>query len=171
MANNNIPNFRQIGEDILKQLPEEVADMALQFFRGSFRKQGFTDHAFIEWAKRKDSEAHLILGKTGALERSLEIVSATMSKVQIDAGKGIPYAEIHNTGGVITVRVTERSRRYFWYMYKKTNQSRWKLMALTKKEHFKIVIPQRQYIGQSATLLKEIDQFIIHKIITRFNQG
>ncbi|MNS03108.1 Phage virion morphogenesis family protein [compost metagenome] len=167
---NTIPNFEQIASDILKELPQEIADLALEFFRGSFRKQGFTDYSFIEWVKRKDADTHKILNKSGALEQSLEISSATMSKVQIDAGKGVPYAGIQNTGGTITVRITPRSRKFFWYMFRKTKDNKWKWMALTKKESLRIVIPQRQYIGQSATLLKDIDQYISQKIINRFNK-
>lgn len=102
------------------------------------------------------------------MKNSIIITQANRKGVQIEAGKGIPYAEIHNTGGVISVRITEKARRYFWYMYRQTKENKWKWMALTKKERVRIAIPQRQYIGESQLLLKDIDKHIAQTIVETF---
>lgn len=164
MAVNNTPDFAKMAAMIMDELAVEVADYAQRFFKNSFKDQGFTDLSFIPWVKRMDSEPHLLLMKSGALEDSIKITEATKTKIEITAGEGLPYASIHNTGGTIQVKVTPKMRKFFWYMYSSTGQAKWKGMALTKKESFIINIPQRQYIGESATLMKDIDEMIIWKI-------
>ena len=74
------------------------------------------------------------------------------------------YAAIHNEGGTITVKVTEKMRKYFWAMYYKTQDSRYKWMALTEKETLTIHIPKRQFIGESYTLNKQLEKLIIEEI-------
>jgi len=80
--------------------------------------------------------------------------------VEVTAGEGVPYAAIQNNGGTITVKMTDKMRKYFWYMYKQTGKGMWKGLALTKKETLTIKIPQRQFIGNSDTLDKNIDKYI-----------
>ena len=144
-----LPDFRKIAEVAFEGLPQEVAEKARAFFMQSFIKEGFTDTSFIPWPKRKDSAGHKILSQSLVLRGSLRIAQADLKRVIINAGENIPYAAIHNNGGTITVRVTEKMKRYFWYMYQKTNDDTWKWMALTKKESLSIRIPKRQYIGES----------------------
>ena len=49
-------------------------------------------------------------------------------------------------------------------MYKKTQNEKWKWMALTKKETLTIKIPKRQFIGESETLMNELDKMFIDRI-------
>lgn len=154
-----------MAHTLLKVLPGNVAGRALAHFKGSFLKEGFTDHSFVAWPKRlQPGNGHKLLNKTAALRDSVRIQEATMKRIVIEAGAGIPYAAIHNTGGVITVTVTQKMRKYFWYMFKQTGHERWKHMAITKKRQVTINIPQRQYIGPSETLLRNIDKAIIADI-------
>lgn len=175
-----VPDFLHIAEQLLKGLPQEVADIALAHFNESFTKQGFTDNSFIAWPKRLDaSMGHDILNRSGDLLRTLAIRSATMKLVEVAAGDGLPYAAIHNTGGTISVRVTDRFRKFCWYMYKSLgggpaspdHVQRWKWMALTKKDVMTVHIAKRQYIGESQVLLKNIDRHVINKIITGFKNN
>lgn len=55
---------------------------------------------------------------------------------EINSGRQIPYANIQDNGGKI--RITEKMRKFFWAMYAKTNQSKYKAMALTKNTHLTI---------------------------------
>ena len=173
MPKNNfpVPDFQGAADKLLKEIPPNIAEMAKGFFKGSFFKEGFTDYGFIAWPRRKDEEAHKILTKSHALRDSIRIASATSQRIEIEAGRGLPYAEIHNTGGTIKITVTPKARRFFWYMFKKTGASKWKYMALTKKSQFRIYIPQRQYIGESQTLLKNIDSYIVKQIIQNFKNA
>ena len=160
----NIPDFEALAREALKDTPKRIAEAARNFFMQSFIKQGFTDASFIAWVRRRDDLPHKTLQQSLALKNSLHIAQADLSKVMITAGEGLPYAAIHNEGGTITVKVTERMRRYFWAMFKKTKQERYKWMALTKKDRLTIHIPKRQYIGQSYTLDKKLEGIILEEI-------
>lgn len=160
-----MPDFRKVAEEAFNGLPQEAAQKAMEFFLQSFNKEGFTDASFIPWPKRKDAAGHKILSQSLILRGSLRIARADMKRVHIAAGENIPYAAIHNNGGTINVKVTEKMRRFFWYMFKKTDDDTWKWMALTKKEMLSIRIPKRQFIGESYTLNKELDQMFIKRII------
>lgn len=162
--NNKLPNFEKMAKDFIKEVSPHIAEKAKGFFKGSFIKEGFTDYAFIAWPKRKDTLPHKVLTKSQALRDSIVIKEASRKRVVIEAGQGIPYASIHNTGGTISVPVTEKSRRFFWYMYMQTKEERWKWMALTKKDRLSVRMPQRKFIGKSQMLNKQIQQFMVEQM-------
>ena len=168
MPNKNIdlptPDFRKIAEEVMKDLPKKAGEKALHFFLASFIKQGFTDTSFIPWVKRKDDLSHKLLNQSYALKASGKIDKADLTEVNISFGEGLNYAAIHNEGGTITVKVSAKMKRFFWYMYKKTEDEKWKWMALTKKETLTIKIPKRQFIGESETLMNELDKMFIDRI-------
>ena len=163
------PDFRKIAEEVMKDLPKKAGEKALQFFLASFIKQGFTDTSFIPWVKRKDDLTHKLLNQSYALKASGKIDKADLTEVIISFGEGLNYAAIHNEGGTITVKVSAKMKRYFWYMYKKTEDEKWKWMALTKNETLTIKIPKRQYIGESETLMNNLDKMFIDRIKQYFN--
>ena len=164
MAINETPDFAKMAAMVMDELAVEIADHAQTFFKSSFDNQGFTDLSFIPWVLRMDTDPHKILMKSEALKDSIKITEATKNSVEITAGEGLPYAGIHNTGGTIEVKVTDKMRKFFWAMFYASGLEKWKGMALTKKDSFIINIPQRQYIGDSATLMQDIDEMIIWKI-------
>lgn len=84
-----------------------------------------------------------LLQSSGALIESM--THNVLSARSVEVGSNVAYAAIHNFGG--KVRVTAKSRRYFWAQYKKTGDERWKRMALTKRDSFEI--PQREFLGVS----------------------
>src|SRR5690606_33083322 len=94
-----IPDFRKVAEEVLKDVPKDVSERARAFFMASFIKEGFTDASFIPWPKRKDSQTHKILSKSLTLRNSIKIDRADLKRIEISAGNGIPYAAIHNNGG------------------------------------------------------------------------
>jgi phage gpG-like protein len=163
------PDFRKIAEEVMKDLPKKAGEKALQFFLASFIKQGFTDTSFIPWVKRKDDLSHKLLNQSYALKASGKIDKADLTEVIISFGEGLNYAAIHNEGGTITVKVSAKMKRFFWYMYKKTEDEKWKWMALTKNETLTIKIPKRQYIGGSETLMNNLDKMFIDRIKQYFN--
>lgn len=162
---NPAPDFRKMAKQALQDLPEKVGEKARAHFLMSFIKEGFTDASFIAWPKRKDQLDHKILSQSLALRNSIDVTRSDLKQVEVSAGQGLPYASIHNEGGTINVQVTQKMRKYFWYMYKKTKVTRWKWMALTKKERFIIHIPKRQYIGESYVLDQKIDKIFVDRII------
>lgn len=155
-----------MAEAMLRQLPHNIGQMGLSHFKGSFRRQGFTDFAFVPWAKRRDDMSHPIMRKTNALMEDLKVVEETMQRIKIETT--LTYAAIHNNGGKFSLRVTPKMRKYFWAMYKSTGQERWKFMALTKKQRLPIRIPERKYIGNSHVLMRNIDKYIREEFLRRF---
>lgn len=164
MANFQTPNFETMAQEIFKNISPKVAQKARAFFLQSFIKQGFTDASFIPWVKRVDTLPHKTLQQSLTLKNSLRIAEQSPERVVISAGEKLNYAAIHNEGGTITVRVTEKMRKYFWAMYYKTQDSRYKWMALTEKGNLTIHIPKRQFIGESYTLDKQLEKLIIEEI-------
>lgn len=160
-----------MAAEILADVPREVAEKARAFFLMSFIKQGFTDYSFMAWPKHNSDATNKLLQQSLALKNSIEIDGKpTMSRIAISAGKGVPYAAIHNAGGTINVRVTDKMRKFFWAMWYRTEDKQWKYMALTKKSSFMIRIPKRQYIGESAELMKRIDQHMAKTLLEKSKQ-
>ncbi len=159
-----VPDFKGMAQEVLKELPQKVAENSKKHFMKSFIKEGFTDASFIPWTKRVDIMPHKILSLSYTLKNSIKIDKADLKQIVISAGDGIPYAVIHNEGGTIQVQATERMRKYFWAMYYKTGEERYQNMALTQKSVFSIYIPKRQFIGTSYVLDNENEKIIINEI-------
>lgn len=164
---NKTPNFRKIAEEALKEVPQKVADIAIDHFNQSFDKEGFTDFSFAAWPLRKDDLSHKLLQKSETLKKSIRASQVSLKMIEVVAGEGLPYAEIHNNGGTISVPVTEKMRKFFWYMFKETEDSKWKYMALTKNDRLTVKIPARKYIGNSNILNIKIDEVFMKTIIEK----
>jgi phage gpG-like protein len=168
MPDNQMPDFSSIAHGLQDDLVTYAAVTGLNFFKESFDKQGFTNEVLEPWPQRKTGEdGRGILMSTAHLRDSNQVLER--SRDQIVFGNTAKYASIHNEGGVISIRVSARARKFFWYMFKATDKVKWKYMALTKKERLSITIPKRQFMGESKTLMNDIDAWVINQIITRFN--
>jgi phage gpG-like protein len=160
-----VPDFRKMAIEAFKGLPEQVGEKARAFFLMSFIKEGFTDSSFIAWPKGKGQNTNKLLSQSLALRGSIKVSQADMKQVVVSAGEGLPYAAIHNEGGTINVKVTDKMKKYFWFMYKKTGDTKYKFMALTTKKTLNIRIAKRQFIGESDTLNKQLDALFVARII------
>lgn len=76
--------------------------------------------------------------------------------------KTVPYAEIHNKGGKITI--TAKQRAFFMFKYKTTFNSFYLNLARTKGQH--INIPKRQYLAITPELIKAINKAVYKRLIT-----
>ncbi len=152
--------FRQLLKDIRVELDDE--------FDRNFERKAFFNTA---WKPAKYNSDASLLMRTGALRKSLR--SQIIGNNAIKWQSSLPYANIHNHGGTITV--TPKMKKFFWYRYnlatggvksnKKGKQDNaekltkealfWKAMAL-KKVGSQIHIPQRQFIG---------DHPMVHQIV------
>lgn len=149
---------------------QQTAAMALMHFKQSFSNQGFTDVSLKKWPDRKGgtrSQGRAILMSRGVLKRGLRIKKTSINGAIVGMDDAVKYADIHNEGGEIPV--TPQMRRFFWAMYYKTGGNNkhtkggdipkfWLGMALTTKTS--ITIPQRQFIGDSATLGRKLIAYI-----------
>ncbi len=175
---NNVPNFKQMANELKKNASRYAASEAVKFFKESFVKGGFTDTAFQQWSKSNSPVAgKRTMYKTGKLMRSVKKQSATMAKVVVIADSD--YADIHNSGGTITV--TAQMKKFFWAKYyefagKVTTNKRGAVSlnksnrALGSKAMFfkrmalmpvgsKIKIEKRQFMGNSQALMNNFDDW------------
>ena len=174
---NLVKGYRYIKLRMIQQ----AAGIALAFFKASFTNQGFTDQGLVKWKSRipgtPNDKGRGIEFNRGTLRRSLRIKKATIDGAIVGPDEGIPYAEIQNFGGQIPI--TPQMRRFFWAMYYKngagshpgnskkavtlndTAQFYFNL-AITKEKF--ITIPQRQFIGDSVTLERDIRTYITSEL-------
>lgn len=165
-----LPDFRKIGQDLIKDAQTIAEVEMINFVLGNFEKQGFTDSGFTPWEGRKDGAdpGRAVLVKSGHLRDSVEVTESSPVRVVVSAGA--EYAEIHNEGGTVNVPISKKMRGFFWFMYKKTQEGKWKGMALTKKTHFAIQIPKRQFMGGSQSFNQQLEGLIFQAVESRFKQ-
>jgi len=183
---NNVPNFRQISNELKKNASRYAASESVIFFKESFVKGGFTDSSFQKWQQPNNPLA----GKrsmyiSGNLMRSIKKLSATMDKVVVIADSD--NAEIHNSGGFIIV--TAQMKKYFWAKYyefvgkvptnkqgavslNKSNKSLGAKAMFCKRMALmpvgsKIKIPKHQFMGDSKTLMNNFNDWFGNVIKTQ----
>ena len=165
---NNIPDFSAMGKQLKKEALIIAKKEGVDFFQDSFVNEGFTNGSFEKWEARKNPSDYKILSVTGDLMKSIQVFSANQKRIVF--GSDEEYAQIHNEGGTMNIKITEKSRKFFWAMFYHTNEVKWKWMALTKKDSLQVTIPKRQFIGESKTLMKQLDNTIGNRILTLFKQ-
>jgi len=151
--------FGDFLNNVLKDLRTDLMDE----FDRNFERKAFFDEAWKNTTYPNTKGSTLM--RSGALRRGNR---AVITSGTIRFFNSLPYASIHNEGGVIVV--TERMKKFFWAMYYKTSgaitfnvktkvraktprntrmsqeSEFWKAMAL-KKTGSKITIDKRQFIG------------------------
>ncbi len=158
--------FTGLLKDIKIDLTEE--------FDRNFERQAFFDSP---WTKTKLRPGDNTLNKHGGAGLRGSIRGTTAAQT-IKWESSLPYASIHNNGGVVVI--TAKMKRFFWAMYYKSsgavskketggvrNNKRnasllgeslyWKALAL-KKVGDKLIIPKRQFIGTHQNVKNIIKQ-------------
>lgn len=164
-TNNNAKRFdilQKKYEVFRARIPDMIAIQAVNFFKRNFELQGFVDQGLSKWKSLSNpaDRSRQILRKRGTLKNAIRKIKAERNKVVVGVGSDVKHAALQNDGGKITI--TPKMRRYFWAMYKQTNNEYYKGLALTPKKHFDI--PARKFIGDSAGLVKNIDRMIIKEL-------
>lgn len=155
-------------------------------FQKSFELGRFNDTGSRRWVepKRKQkgepfppptrshrTRATLIGSRGGGLsglKGSFKTFKSGSHQVTIENTK--EYAAIHNEGGTIKTKVTEKFRKFAWAMYYKTKDESWKGLALTKKKILIHKIPKRQFMGTSSVIRKEAMQEINYMLDKAMNK-
>jgi len=177
--NKHAGDFDNLIKDLkaLKlRIIQQCAVQALAFFKQSFINQGFTDNALVKWKGREGgpkNTGRAVLVNRGVLKRGLRIKKTSIDGAVVGMDDAIPYADIHNYGGEIPI--TAQMRRFFWAMYYKYGGGQekghsqraqavndlanfYRNLAITKDQVIKI--PKRQFIGDSATLERQLKTYI-----------
>lgn len=191
---------RQTQELVQRRLPVAVGRLAKSHFQENFVKGGFVNNGINPWKPAQrlssggtdaDSQYPTLLSSRKHLYSSIGYTPG-MAKVTIF--NDVIYAQIHNEGGTIPVKVTPKMRRFAWAKYyqlageskspgkgkKRGKQGKsesnipeealkWKGLALTKKTELSINIPKRQFMGDSAELDVKIQNYIEKEILKILN--
>ncbi|HBX45545.1 phage morphogenesis protein [Limibacterium fermenti] len=163
--------YHRLFAQLLKDIKVELDD---EFDRNFERKAFFS----TSWESAKRNNTGSLMIRTGALRKSVK--SEISGKNSIQWTSSLPYADIHNRGGKITV--TPKMKGFFWYRYrlatgeantysirtrKKVNNAStrrlnvdaefWRAMAL-KPVGSEIIIPKRQFIGDHPVVRQRIQK-------------
>lgn len=172
---------KEIDQLMRRQLPVKIGRMAKDHFQENFRKGGFVNNGLQQWPKTKRQ----LSGTSSAAAQYGPLLSGrnhlfssmkyTPSDYRVKVANEVPYAAIHNEGGIVNPTVTPEMRRFAWAMFYKSSgkkkgkrgsilsnpdAERWKALALTKKSKLTVKIPKRQFLGESAELRKSINDKI-----------
>ncbi|MCS2606902.1 phage virion morphogenesis protein [Parabacteroides distasonis] len=165
-----------------RELPIKVGRIAKDHYQDNFRKGGFVNGGLKRWpqTKRQSSGSKsAAAGYSPLLSRRNHLFSSvkyTPGDYRVRVANDVEYAPLHNWGGETHPTVTPRMRKFAWAMYYKAVGKRkkgktrqgelppeagmWKGLALTRKKKLKVKIPQRQFIGESTELNKQIRQTV-----------
>ena len=137
-----------------KRFPELAAIEAVNFSKERFVAKNWLDRSPNRWQPRKKESRGSLMAKTGRLKRSVRKLKTTRNSVTI--GTDVPYAQIHNEGGhirsVVEVQAHSRVRQA------RTERVRPHVRIMNTK------IPKRQFIGESAILLRRIERMLDKQI-------
>lgn len=184
----------QLRNHLNRRVPGVAGQELVNFFKRNYRRGGYEDGGFHAWKVTKRQ----LSGMKGAEGKYLPLHSrrnALFSAIAYKTGDGwvsvfnnTPYADIHNDGGTITIRLTDKMRRFFWAMYYKANGIRrttggkgrkkaktkaamvaeqYKWMALTKRKTFAVRIPQRKFIYDCKEV-RGIVKELVKKEVVKF---
>lgn len=146
-------------KSLKRRLPRIIGQIAVNFSKDNFRRQGFLDGGRIQkWKKRGGDNGkkgrNILTGETSRLKRSISVIRASSKEIVIGT-PDVVYGQIHNEGGQI--KVTDKQRAFFWAKFKQTGNVLYKNLATTKDV---IRIPRRKFMGNST----DLQRLMIRKI-------
>lgn len=166
-SGKNIFAVQQEFNDLMRQMPTIVGKQAENFYKESFRRQGFLDVGVSKWPARKfprkrdqgKKKEGAILVASGDLRRSVKIRAKGTNYVRV--GSDLPYAQIHNEGGIIignaNIRKHTREQKKAWGRMRR-NPTPVTVRAHTRK--VRTTIDKRQFMGESVMLTRQLNATI-----------
>lgn len=184
---------KELNELIRRKLPVIVGRIAKDHYQDNFREGGFVNKGLQKWpvTMRQRSGSKSAAAKYGPLlsknKHLFSSIKYMPGEYRVKVSNEVPYAAIHNEGGIITTHptVTPKMRKMAWarvyaitgikFKGKKKKKlpkelpaeaEKWKRLALTKKAKLdiKATIPQRRFLGESAELTKKINDKIEQEV-------
>lgn len=164
------------------RITRELADVAVNFFKDSFKRQGWRDKSLEKWKARAASaprnKGRAILVDKGHLRNAIVVSQANAKQAVIKVP--VPYAAVHNDGFSGTVQVREHYRTVSakvkvssTSLASRKTTSRTMMLSAGKrkvKAHTrKMNMPKRQFLGDSEVMFKKMDAVVIKAIDQIFN--
>ncbi|CAN5308636.1 hypothetical protein BH09BAC1_BH09BAC1_14220 [soil metagenome] len=165
----------------IRKLPELIGREAVNFFKDRFRFGNWIDESPVKWPARKVEDKGAkrgLLVKTGKLRNSIRVIETGANYVVI--GSDMPYAKAHNEGLNAPVNIAAHTRKNnqkvkatFSSLKTKKKSSRTINVTVGKvsvKAHVRnMKIPQRQFMGMSAFLIRRIQMVVEYELKQIFN--
>lgn len=117
----NLPDFESLAD--LSPIMEKIMEHMVASVTRNFDEGGRP-----RWQALATGQPSL-LRKSGALKGSIR-GSFGKDFAEVEAGRGLPYARIHQYGGETHPVVSERMKAFFWRQYRETGTTMWKALAL-----------------------------------------
>lgn len=147
---------KEFGNTLQRELINEAGYRAVRFSKQRFIQKNWVNTTPQPWKPRKrKAPGSLMVGPgSGRLKKSIRVISKTATSVKI--GTDVPYARIHNEGGIVkeTVQVKAHSRK----RSARQNRSTGEIKVKAHSRQMNVRIPQRQFIGESQALLNKIEK-------------
>lgn len=176
---------KEVEKALRDTLPRQTGIIAKNHFTQNFRDAGFRDGGLTPWKKtQRQMEGSQRTPLTSERNHPMRSIDSIPSPGQVVIVNPVPYATIHNDGGIINTHlmVTPQMRKMAWakvYSLAKVGKGaklpkelpeaakKWRALALTKKEKLNITanIPKRQFIGRSYELTQKINKLITDTFI------
>lgn len=155
-------NMRELDHALERIIPLKMSEAMEAFAKDNFRQGGFEDNGLTPWRTtlRQQFGRGEDAMRTPLLSRERNLMNAVQHRYtpyKATVFNDLEYADIHNEGG--RIQVTERMRKFFWAKYYETKSEMYKWLVLKPIGSF-VTIPQRQFIGNSATLNATIEGII-----------
>lgn len=157
------------------RIPQRAATIAVNFSKERFRQKNWVDTKREPWKARKRKGRGTTMTVSGKLKRSIRKIRVGRNYAII--GTNVPYAQIHNDGGVINKKITVKEyKRAVTVQKQKTNlrtrkttrqRGRVSIGQTTVKTHTRQMntkIPARPFLQNSAVLQRRIERQIIADI-------
>lgn len=134
-------------------------------FDRNFERKAFFDRKWAPLSSNYHPTDGSMLNRTGALRRSLR---SRINGTKLIFSSSLPYAGIHNYGGVIRQDFvpTPRMRKHAMAKYKKSHSENDLRMAVAKRVKRTIKIPARPFVGDHPRV-HEIVGEVVHERIRR----
>lgn len=178
---------RQV-QHALHQVPGIIGNDAVNFFKDSFKRQGWMGATFVPWRPRKTvtkwgktprNKGRAILVDRRHLGKSIRITN--VSNLCVTIGTDVPYARVHNDGfkGTVIQQVRAHQRRQFLntkissLKSKRTKSQRVQTGSITIRQFTRSInqnIPQRKFMGDSPILKKIIERRIVGEVMKAFRK-
>lgn len=167
--------IEKLGKALQRTIPRRIGQDAENHFRASFKNGGFTDRALVKWRPRKQpptdkrgkAKAHTVLYQYGLLRGSVRLLRADWNNIQVVAGgPHVPYARIHNEGGIINRQATRRAHQRRAHE-RSTPRGRQRVAEHSVRRHqvrMNTYIPKRQFMGRSHVLEMTMRRTILTSI-------
>lgn len=140
-----------------KVMPNIAGRIAVNGFKETFRRGGWTDRRLVKWKDRKGNidQGRAVLVKSGRLKRSLRVLRKRTG--QVETGTDLAYGAAHNEGAKIKGRFRIRT-------HSRTLPSGKTTQVQEHNRNVDTTLPQRQFVGESKKIIDDIEVSYIRRI-------